>query len=136
MKSRITTYILTLVALAVWGLIAWRIFFSLPDTHVTPELRPILGNLEETKKYILRLDYDDPFLKDVAPLIPKTSGTTMPLPSPDEMPLRYLGVISSVRKKSYIFEHAGSTLSLSPGETFEGYTLVEVLPDSVRMVKK
>lgn len=145
MKSRITTYVLIVAVVAVWGFVAWKIFsrHTPPGATVHRSVRSDAGNDEE---YSLRLDYPDPFLKNVVTMMPKHSDTaprsahvdSSPVESsrlPDDLPLKYAGTISAGGVVSYIFEYSGLLHSLSPGKSLEGYILTEVFTDSVRLAK-
>ncbi len=144
MKSRITTYVLIAAAVAVWGFIAWKIFFAKPDdtsaaVQRVPEAKP-----ENDEKPQLLLEYKDPFLKNAAakPHTPHVSNiskknTAVPSrePNPESPPVKYTGTIRTGGRVLYVFEHAGLQQMLSPGEKLDGYQLFETWPDSVRFAK-
>ncbi len=147
MRSRITTYMLVVAVIAVWGFVAWKIFFprpTPPNVAITTSVERETGGVEE---YNLRLDYKDPFLKD-APAGATSSSSSRsqesppaepfsPQPSelPDDLPLKYAGTISASGRVLYMFEHEGLLHPLSLGETLAGYTLTETFRDSVRVGK-
>jgi hypothetical protein len=149
MKSRVTTYILATAVLAVWGFVAWKIFFARPASPDDAPHRPALRETVAPEEYSLRLDYEDPFLKDVRvggtsvaegrtqvwrPSDPPIPPQPMPMPS-DDLPFKYAGTISTGGRISYMFEREGLLHPLSMGETLDGYTLTATFSDSVRVAK-
>ncbi len=147
MRSRVTTYVLIVAALGVWGFVAWKIFFQHPDPPSTAVHHPTPRETPEVEKRALNLDYKDPFLKDAVPV--KTTGTSgrvrrnspveqpsrqQPFP-PSDPGIKYAGTISTGGRTSHLFEHAGLLHPLSVGEILDGYTFTEALGDSVRLAK-
>ena len=67
MKSRPLTYLLLVVALGIWGVVAWKLFFSGPKPAASdPAAVPVARNNPRADIDTLRLDYPDPFLRAVA----------------------------------------------------------------------
>jgi type II secretory pathway component PulC len=144
MKSRLTTYVLIVAVVAVWGFVAWKIFFARPDSPV-----PVLRQAQATEPdketgEKLSLDYRDPFLKGAA--VAKTQATPAkqtPLKLPPKtpaaptvtLPFKYTGTISAGGRRLYIFEHAGEQHLLSEGEELAGFRLAETYADYVRFAK-
>jgi hypothetical protein len=140
MKSRLTTYILIVAALAVWGFVAWRLFFSRPAAKVAvPEVTP--RAMPDTARRALSFDYADPFLKDTPPPVssapPPVQITTPPPPPPPVPPpnMTWAGSITAGGRVSHIFEQGGLLHSLTPGDTLDGYTFTRAFADSVWMTK-
>ncbi len=143
MKSRVTTYLLVVAVLAVWGFIAWKFFFSRPDTTEAAPVRPAGRETPAHEEYVLTLDYPDPFLKGAFVEVLETAYQTTeptyyePPYVYDEHPaIVYAGTISTGGRVSHIFEHEGLLHPLSQGETLDGYTLTKVFPDSVMLAKE
>jgi hypothetical protein len=147
MKSRITTYLLIAAVVAVWGFIAWKIFFTNPDkTPVTirqiPDSKP-----QNSEEQPLLLDYSDPFLKNaLAPkatvssasrTIPKAviAPPKKPTTPKAKPPITYTGTIKTGGRILYIFEYDGVQQMLSQGEELAGFRLAEGWQDSVRFTK-
>ena len=66
MKNKSATYILSLLALVIWGTIFYKIFFQTEDNTETssvtyPNKGPILES--ETDTFSIAMNYPDPFLK-------------------------------------------------------------------------
>ncbi len=147
MKSRITTYVLIAAVVAVWGFIAWKIFFAKPDNTPAAIQRAPDPKPEDEEDLRLLLDYKDPFLKDAitakpsVPSAPKrqTKASAVPSKKPDpnreSPPVKYTGTIRTGGRVLYIFEHAGLQQMLSPGEELAGFRLAEAWPDSVKFSK-
>lgn len=145
MKSRVTTYLLIAATLAVWGVVAWRIFSSRPDRIDAPIHRDARSE-PHTGDESLLLDYKDPFLRNTtAAAIPKPAIKQPPKAKPADTkkpvlpkeipPIKYTGTIKAGGRISYLFEYSGLQHALAPGDEFEGYTLAEAFPDSVRFSK-
>ncbi len=145
MKSRVTTYVLIVAVIAVWGFVAWRIFFSRPASREAVTHRSAERETPVAEEYRLSLDYDDPFLKDAASTERAESFGRVqssppeppsPPPRPEDIALKYAGTISVGGRVSYIIEHAGLLHPLDLGESLDGYILAEAFADSVRLVKE
>lgn len=147
MKSRVTTYVLMVAAVAVWGIIAKKIFFSKPADAVADTRRPP-RQAEKAPEEILLLDYKDPFLKNTAPAtVAKTSANPVrrantpaavpkkPAPPKETPPMKYTGSIKAATRTVYLFEQGGIQHSLPVGGTLNDYTLIGAWPDSVRLQK-
>ncbi len=137
---------LVVAVVAVWGFVARKIFFANPAMPEVTIPRPTPGETRKAEEYSLRLDYEDPFLKDVTAVASKPSIPTQyfqpvdpphmkpPLP-PEDLPLKYAGTISAGGRISHLFDCAGILHVLSPGESLEGYTFAQAFRDSVRISK-
>ena len=71
MKSKWTTYLLIVAVIAVWGVVAWKIFTPsqpVAESPVTAKKPSVVADLKEEK---LCLDYPDPFLKGVSQSTPE-----------------------------------------------------------------
>jgi hypothetical protein len=136
MKSRVTTYLLIVAVVAVWGFVAWRIFSSKAEPIAAPVVWRVESDAAEDAPDVLRLDYDDPFLKDVAILQPAVEVVVEPPPKPRQPPsMKYAGTIATRGKTSYILESGGLLHSLAVGDELEGYTLRRAFADSVWMAR-
>jgi hypothetical protein len=147
MKSRVTTYVLIIAVIAVWGFIAWKFFFANPD-----ETPAIIRQMPDSKsqnseEQPLLLDYSDPFLKNaLAPKAPESSASRTipkaaitpqgkPILPKAKPPITYIGAIKTGGRTSYIFEYDGMQQMITLGEDMAGFRLAEGWPDSVRITK-
>jgi hypothetical protein len=128
---------LVVAVLAVWGFVAWRIFASKTEPVAAPVVWRAGSEVPEEVPDLLRLDYDDPFLKDVAILQPAVEVVVVtPPPKPRQPPsMKYAGTIATRGKTSYLLESGGLLHSLAVGDELEEYTLRRAFADSVWMVR-
>ena len=140
MKSRLTTYLLVVAVLAVWGIVGWKVLFAKPDTPATVAVQPTKAQPKAPEGDFLLLDYKAPFRRNAAPAAPTAAPTETPPasvlpPKPAKPksppPIIYAGTIDKGGKTSHIFEHAGLLHTISKGDELEGYTLSEIFADSV-----
>lgn len=146
MKSRITTYVLIVAVVAVWGFVAWKIFSSKPDKPPIAVQHVPTRIMDNDAQKQLLLDYKDPFLKGTVtakPLAsialnqPKTKPTTPKITVPPApLPFKYTGTISTGDRRLYIFEYSGAQHMLAADEELAGYKLTEIWPDSIRFSKE
>jgi hypothetical protein len=141
MRSRVTTYVLIAAVLAVWGVVAWKLFFSSPDLPAVVTAKPTERPQQKPEDDFLLLNYADPFLKNTEPAVEVLTeqiskpSHSKPAKSLAKPPIKYAGTIKKGGKVTHIFEHAGTLHSMAPGDEFEGYVLAETYADSVRMTK-
>lgn len=143
MKSRGLTYLLLVVVLGVWGVVAWKLFFSgpketIPGPVAVPRTRENLHIADDT----LRLDYPDPFLraaaaKPSAPAPVPVTSTARPV-GRKELPAAQLACSGRIRKQGidrYLVSVDGHVHLLARGETAAGFTLQALRGDSLVMVR-
>jgi hypothetical protein len=143
MKSRGTKYLLTVAVLAVWGVVAWKIFFAKPATPATVAVQPVARKETPPEGDFLLLDYKDPFLRNnsevttqaATPVETKPAAPPKPVKPQTPPPIKYAGTIEKGGKASHIFEHSGLLHTLTTGEELEGFTLAEIFADSVKFAK-
>ena len=102
MKSRPLTYLLLVVALGIWGVVAWKLFFSGPKPAASdPAAVPVARNNPRADIDTLRLDYPDPFLRAVAtkPSVPGSVSARAPVRSKakNERPAAKLACTGRIR---------------------------------------
>ncbi|MCD7970265.1 MAG: hypothetical protein LUF87_07925 [Alistipes sp.] len=141
MKTKTGTYLLLIAALAVWGVIAWKIIRrEQPGTaEALPEV-PIAVK-EKNPRDTLWLNYRDPFLGEI--LQPTVESEEPDAEGNDRVELRpvasynvrYYGTIIKNRVENYIIEIDGQQHLFRQGSTQDGFTLRRVYPDSVLLVK-
>lgn len=143
MKSKATTYLLIAVVIIVWGIIGWRIFSPKDDAAQSPPAPKKTGVAAQAADTLV-LNYRDPFLgaaaqpkKAAKP--PRTPPTAAPKPPPEPAVvhnLRYMGRITKNKAAYGLVEIGGTLNTMKAGETVEGYKLVKLYDDSVRLVWK
>lgn len=141
MKSRPLTYLLLVAALGVWGVVAWKLFFSGPKpSAVTPAAVPAVGSDTRTDDDTLRLDYPDPFLRTAAAKPPaRTSAKGMPRPTTQKKrsaaKLACTGRIRNRGVDRYLISIDGRVHLLRQGQRAGDFMLRQVRNDSLVMVR-
>lgn len=144
MRSKTTVYLLIAAVLAIWGVIAWKLFSPSAPVKTAPPRPPAARPAPVGDKNVLYLDYPDPFLKKTdrasAPVRP-ASGDRAPAPSlpartKGECRIKYIGYIRRGKTPGYIIEHNGAHHSIKKGETLDSFRLVRVFPDSLVFAKQ
>lgn len=139
MKSRPLTYLLLVVALGIWGVVAWKLFFSGPKPAASdPAAVPVARNNPRADIDTLRLDYPDPFLRAVAtrPSVPGSVSARAPVRSKakNERPAAKLACTGRIRKEGtdrYLISINGRNHLLRQGESAGGFRLHAVGADSL-----
>lgn len=143
MKSRPLTYLLLVAALGIWGVVAWKLFFSGPKpATVAPPPASALRNDRPASVDTLRLDYPDPFLRSVAskPPVPITRILAARTPRPTARKKRSAAKLvctGRIRKQSidhYLVSIDGRVHLLRQGESAGDFTLRQIRNDSLIMV--
>lgn len=131
MKNKRNTYILLVVVLIIWGLIAYKIISSLggndvvvlqQNTEVSFNPKPI----QETDTFSIKADYRDPFLGTIEK--PKTiSKPRVIKPQEIEIPINYSGMVRDQNtNESIFFVHINNRQHLMK---------INNVVDSVKLVK-
>lgn len=137
MKSRPLTYLLLIVALGVWGVVAWKLFFSGPKPAApAPTAVPAVGSNTRTDDDTLWLDYPDPFLRTAAAQPPaRTSAKGTPRPTAQKKrSAAKLACTGRIRKQGtdhYLVSIDGRVHLLRQGESAGGFRLHAVGADSL-----
>lgn len=144
MKSRSLTYLLLIVALGVWGVVAWKLFFSGPKPAApAPAAVPAARNDSRADIDTLRLDYPDPFLRAAAAKLQtqsvrvSTDKTSRPT-ARKERPAAKLACTGRIRKQGvdhYLISIDGRVHLLRQGQSARGFTLRQIRGDSLVMVR-
>ena len=133
MKSRPLTYLLLVVALGIWGVVAWKLFFSGPKPAASdPAAVPVARNNPRADIDTLRLDYPDPFLRAVA------TRPSVRSKAKNERPSAKLACTGRIRKEGtdrYLISIDGRNHLLRQGESAGGFTLRQIRNDSLVMVR-
>ena len=143
MKSRPLTYLLLVAALGIWGVVAWKLFFSGPKpAAVTPPAASALRNDSPASEDMLRLDYPDPFLRSAAakPSVPMFVSARAPVRSKakNERSAAKLACTGRIRKQGtdhYLVSIDGRVHLLRQGQCAGDFMLRQVRNDSLVMVR-
>lgn len=141
MKSRPLTYLLLVAALGVWGVVAWKLFFSGPKSSaVAPAAVPAVGSDTHTDGDTLRLDYPDPFLRTAAAKpSARTSAKGTPRPTAQKKrSAAKLACTGRIRKQGtdhYLVSIDGRVHLLRQGQRAGDFTLRQVRNDSLVMAR-
>lgn len=143
MNSRWTTYLLLAVVVAVWGIVAWKIFA--PVTETAPAARPKAAapSSEPLVADTLRLDYPDPFLKGVPRQRTPTAATPVrrlpaAKPSPprrERVKIVHLGTVASSGKRLFILSVGDGQYEIACGGAAGDFVLVGFDRDSLYLRK-
>lgn len=142
MKSRGITYLLLAIVVAVWGVVAWKIFHQSPDVSAVAIQPPhtedtLFGSDEDT----LRCDYPDPFLKNEVQR-ERTKPVIRALPQPirqlhhEQVQIEHLGSVSSGNKTCYIVLLNEVQYELHFGESATDFVLTSADEDSLYFIKQ
>jgi hypothetical protein len=150
MKGKSTTYILLLLVIGIWAWIMYNVYDYVGDDRPPVVLQKhrsnkIVDSVEGNKKYRLKLDYIDPFLKrgikysesitnNASPLVIKTSpvGTTAAKEDSVVLP-EFAGLISNKKGNVAILIWAGKEYMLQEGDKIEHMTILKITKDSVKL---
>ena len=144
MKSRWTTCLLLAAVVAVWGVVAWKIFH--PARPAAPDVRPATSTpaplpvVAET----LRLDYPDPFLKGAAAPAPAAPPVVRRLPPAgkavpkgrERVQFSHLGTVSAGGQALHILTIGGRQYELSLRDTAAGFRLTGADRDSLYLERE
>lgn len=142
MKSRWTTYLLLAVVVAVWGIVAWKIFVPADDAAPAARPGPSVPVVQPAPADTLLLDYPDPFLKGAArPAAAARSvvrGLPVPKPAPpkrERVQIVHLGTVRSAGKRLYILTVGEEQYELSCGDAAGEFVLTACDRDSLYLRK-
>lgn len=142
MKSRWTTYLLLTAVVAVWGVVAWKIFA--PASEALPAAQPkrAVPAAEAVAADTLRLDYPDPFLKGALRQVAAARSavralppTKTPQPRRERVNMVHLGTIRSAGKRLHILSVGDAQYELAQGESACGFVLAKCDRDSLYLLK-
>lgn len=147
-KSKKSIYILLPVNLFIWGFIAYKIYSALneDDDIAIPESATVKPKprLNDTLKYVLQLNYNDPFLKDAPAqkkLITNSRNSTTPVAATNKpvknipetqvkevKDIKYLGLVQSTGtgNSTALIAINGKSYIVKKGETIEGYKIKSI----------
>ncbi len=144
MKNKKLIYILLPLALFVWGMIVYKIFFqtNTPEEHITfmPNTMVKKNDAVLPDTFELKLNYTDPFLKNekrvistkaqTAPKVveakPKKSAETINFPA-----IKFDGFIKKQENELAIVSINGSSHFMKTGETAKEIKLIRIYSDSI-----
>lgn len=142
MKSRWTTYLLLAVVVAVWGVVAWKIFAPASDTVPVAQPKRAAPVAAATAADTLQLDYPDPFLKGTPRQVAATRSAVRALPPAkmaqprrERVNMVHLGTIRSAGKRLYILSVGDAQYELAQGESAAEFVLAECDRNSLYLLK-
>ena len=138
MKSRWTTYLLAVVVVIVWGLIAKRILFDKPAQPAAVVVKNDKTDtaLSSYETDTLRCDYPDPFRIERKPPPKRKSKMPVKMTRPvktgrRKVPMRYYGSVRSGKTLLHIVDIGDVRYELFMGECADGYRLKSADADSL-----
>lgn len=137
MKSRWTTYLL-IAAIAVWGVVAWKIFQPAHPVSGPIARKPAVLTVAASDAVTLQLDYPDPFLKKTACPIPAARTVEQRRPSAkktasrrERIAIEHLATVAVDGRTLYILTIGKEQYELHEGETTGAYRLTKSDHDSL-----
>ena len=142
MKSRWTTYLLLAAVAAIWGVVVWKIAVPANDVVSVSCTKPTAVVVEIPAVDTLRLDYADPFLKDVPRTVTvRAAVRNLPLPKiavapkRDRVKIVHLGTVTSAGRPLYILTVGDIQYELTHGGAAGDFVLAECDDDSLYLRK-
>jgi hypothetical protein len=147
LKGKKSLYILLPLNLAIWGFAAFKILKAFSSDDKTTIERPVpevnFFRNEDSLTYILSLDYDDPFLKDVAQssnvvkpssIVRKETQTVKPRIVPvatKTVDIKYLGLVQNktTGTTTAMVLINGKSHLVKPGESVDDITFASINSD-------
>ncbi|MCC8035830.1 MAG: hypothetical protein LIO77_07880 [Rikenellaceae bacterium] len=139
MRSKVSIYILSVVAVLVWGKIVWNI--AIPKETGVPvvpvkESPPVR---EKERRDSLWLNYRDPFLgtveKESVAMEPEQEVEISSEKNRPDFNVLYFGKIIKNRTANHIVEIDGHQYIMRRGDTHKGYRITETYDDSLTFCK-
>lgn len=147
MKKKSFKFFLLAGTVVVWGSIIYRIVTAVSgqgpaNTYVAPP-SPARISMTLPQKYILLMDYPDPFLKDeVTDTLPAVQSAPVVAPPPpppiDVSFVQYAGMISNLdapKKVALVIIH-GQDKMVQQGEVVDEVKIKELKKDEIKVVYK
>ncbi len=145
-KNKLTIYILLLLSIGIWSIVAWRIYRSfkkeLPTSQITTT------EIKKTKKAntSLLLNYRDPFLGDYSRKMEKTkrkkpkSVARKQKVSPPQLDIvpdfQYKGVIRLGKEVQAIVSRNGENRMLKSKDKIGEFNIMEIKDDKLVVSRK
>lgn len=146
MKNKKLIYLLLPLALLVWGMIIYKIFFqtNAPENIAAfvPNKTAKQNNAALPDTFALLLNYPDPFLKNEKRAVTSTNTTTTQKKPVEIKPqktiepvhfpaIKYSGVVKKQEHELAIVSINGSSNFMKTGETVNDITLLRIYNDSI-----
>jgi len=143
MKSRWTTCLLLAVVVAVWGVVAWKIFAAADNTPPAARPKPSETAAETAAADTLQLDYADPFLKGaprpvvaVRSVVRGLPPVKQAAPKRERVKIVHLGTVTSAGRSLYILTVGDEQYELSRGDSAGGFVFADCDGDSLYLRKE
>ncbi len=143
MKNQKITYVLLPLAIVIWGIIIWKIFFATQATINYKQIEKIRKldkekRVEKQNRVQLKLDYKDPFLKENNKFDnrEKTKKEIENITRVVRWPsIRYKGIVSSHNANSSIgiLYIGNKNYLVRKGQNIENIAVHEIAKDSIEL---
>jgi hypothetical protein len=137
------TYLLLAVVVAVWGVVAWKIFATADNTPPAARPKPSETAAETVPADTLQLDYADPFLKGaprpvvaVRSVVRGLPPVKQAAPKRERVKIVHLGTVRSAGKQLYILTVRGTQYELTHGESAGDFVFADCDGDSLYLRKE
>lgn len=140
MKQKFTTYILLAAVVVIWGIIGYRFLAAKEEPSPTASSALLHGSNTPENVYPLKLNYRDPFFKEVLPK-PDSLPPPVKLPSPkkieikEPVPMECLGMIHKGGEIFYLIYLLAEHYSVRQGDSIGEFKVKRVDEDSIYLVK-
>ncbi len=139
MKSQWTIYLLLIIVLMVWGLVAWKIFMPNREIVQVSTLERFIPVSTSATRDTLRLNYTDPFLKVDTPskviLQANVRDSKQSRSSRERLQFVHIGVISVPGRQLHIVTNENNRYELEKGDTIACFRLCNYDADSIYFEK-
>lgn len=153
MRNKKFIWILLPCVLLIWGAIFFQVKQAVSSNGRPVKITTVQAGVKtlsaDTSSYQLKLEYEDPFLRNHRPIVIHQPSTN-PGPTPKKpvvkktvvkIPLKwpvitYRGLISNKKDKRniiYLVEVDGASVFMHPGEVKNDLHLLQANPDSIRL---
>jgi len=149
MKNKKTLYVLIPLTALIWSLIIWKVVVLRPDEQSLVGYQPQIAETEtaDTSRYILRLNYRDPFLRSSQNVDTRTSPVSVKkannirtvnlksVRSPSKpRELVYHGTITCNKQTVGLLEVGGEKKLIYKSSQVGDYQIIAVNKDTLRIV--
>lgn len=143
MKNRkTTTYILAISAVLIWALVAVQVVrWTRPEKETAYPVKSAPHPSAPRTAETIKMDYSDPFLKELGRNHPKTTENRPSERPPAEgevgpPPITYKGLMCCSEMKMAIVMENGMSVMLRKGDPILGFTVQEFSHDELVLLKK
>ena len=131
------------MVVAVWGVVAWKIFAAADNTPPAARPKPSETAAETAAADTLQLDYADPFLKGaprpvvaVRSVVRGRPPVKQAAPKRERVKIVHLGTVTSAGRSLYILTVGDEQYELSRGDSAGGFVFADCDGDSLYLRKE